>query len=177
MDTRQWSIWSDFDRHAQDCLRSAFDIGRYPVPALARGLVLPAFGPKTGYALFRLPNHSVVGVFARWDYAMDVRAFTRDVDVGDLDGLEERITATCASVNPRAVDELLNALLAARLPAIPGPGMIGVDGVSYELEFGEWFHHARFHWWLQPPSGWQPLSAFLHGMIQLIDWPSHPSLG
>ena len=170
MDTRDRSVWSDFDRYAQECLRrSSFDLGRYPVPPLARALVLPALGTTTGYALYRVATDSIVGVSLRWGWARDERSIARMLTTDVPDSLEPHVTSSAVSVDSHGVDELTKRLLAARVPAMPGPGSIGLDGVSYELAFGEWYHGARFHWWLQPPSGWQPLGAFLHGMIQLID--------
>ena len=170
MDTPHAPIWGDFDRHAHDCLRSSsVDLEPYPAPALARGLVLPAFSQRTGYALYRTADHAVVGVSLRWEYALNRERFAQSGAMDALDGLEEHVRSNCAGVDPREVDQLSNALLAARIPAVPGPGSIGLDGVSYELEFGEWFHRARFHWWLQPPRGWKPLDTFFQGMIQLID--------
>lgn len=165
MDTGR-SLWREFDHNAYKCLRdTSLGLRAFDAPAIARGLVLPAFGPKGGYALFRVDGFSVVGVSARWSFPRDARFRTLD----DVDRVREEITVTSAPVDPFRVDDLVNALVAARIPAIPGHGSMGVDGVTYELAFGESLYGAEFHWWLQPPSGWGPLRTFFQGMIQLID--------
>jgi hypothetical protein len=165
MDTYE-SSWRDFHHHAYECLRgSSFELRHYHEPPLASGLVLPALGRKAGYALFRITRYSVIGVAARWEISLDALLSTTDLRAG----LTHEVKATCAPVDPDEVDDLVNALLAAPIPAMPGRGSMGVDGASYELEFGEAMHGARFHWWLQPPSGWGPLSAFFHGMSRLIE--------
>ena len=165
MDTQR-SLWGEFDHNAYKCLRStSLGLRAYDTSALARGLVLPALGSKAGYALFRITRYSAIGVSARWALRMD--ALRRALDGGE--DLKEEVTATCAPVDPDRVEDLVNELLAAPIPAIPGRGSMGVDGVSYELAFGEVFYGATFHWWLSPPSGWAPLAAFFHGMIQLVD--------
>lgn len=61
---------------------------------------------------------------------------------------------------------LLLELRSIRIPALVDPYM-GLDGVTYSLELGDWWGGARYHWWAEAPPGWEPLEAILQRLLAL----------
>jgi len=43
---------------------------------------------------------------------------------------------------------------------------IGLDGTTYELNIRNGFNSAVYHWWGEPPAGWEDLGKFTAKLIK-----------
>lgn len=44
---------------------------------------------------------------------------------------------------------------------------LGLDGTSYELTIDERLAHANYQWWMNPVSGWTPLTEIADRLLQI----------
>jgi hypothetical protein len=68
------------------------------------------------------------------------------------------------------VERLLDELHHLSLPPFPAPAkIIGLDGVSYGVEFGDHYCSTRLSWWSHYPEEWQPLVDWYDRAITLFE--------
>ena len=70
-------------------------------------------------------------------------------------------------VAPELAERVASALRALSLPAMPS-GVIGLDGVSYELEVFSGMNRALFHWWERLPEEWASLRPMIESLEELL---------
>ena len=58
------------------------------------------------------------------------------------------------------VEEIVSSLESVATPLWPS-GVIGLDGVSYELEISNGMNRVLLHWWLELPAQWLALQPLL----------------
>lgn len=65
------------------------------------------------------------------------------------------------------IQEKLKSIEETQIPAVPEFTM-GVDGTTYELNIGSGFNSVYYHWWGDPPKGWEPFASLVKWlMVQL----------
>lgn len=80
------------------------------------------------------PEESVLEANGEWEFNMSVS------DFGDIVHIIQKIEVTT-------------------IPEFA----IGLDGTTYELNISNGFNSAVYHWWGEPPAGWESLGKFIPG--------------
>jgi hypothetical protein len=139
-----------------------------------RAIVLPSFDDCHAYEIL-LPARSadLPGVAARtiWRRSSDVEKLRNPVAQlkYGLAPLEPTIEEVQAAVPLEPITNLLSKAGAARIPACIVHHRFGLDGTSYELVLGNGFVEARFKWWCDAPTGWEPISTLFGEITALVD--------
>jgi hypothetical protein len=82
-------------------------------------------------------DESVLEVNGEWDFNMPVS------DYGDIVHIIQNIEVT-------SIPEFA----------------LGLDGTTYELNIRNGFNSAAYHWWGEPPAGWENLGKFTEKLIE-----------
>jgi hypothetical protein len=65
------------------------------------------------------------------------------------------------------VQEKMRIIEEAEIPAVPEFTM-GVDGTTYELYLGSGFNSVCYHWWGDPPKGWEPFASLVKWLVDQL---------
>jgi hypothetical protein len=139
-----------------------------------QALLLPAVEHNRSYEIMlsRGAGTSALAVRTTWRRQIDIEKF-RDPVVRLSHGVGMRLRPTIEEVDVQLVTDPVASLL-SRAAALAVPPHIlnssfGLDGISYELVFGQSFVQSRFRWWCRTPTGWEPLAAMLQEIETLVD--------
>lgn len=67
----------------------------------------------------------------------------------------------------QTVERIFAAATALRLPAAPQVAIVGCDGGTCKVTFIAGMHESSFEWWVEPPSGWEPLEQLAQQIITM----------
>ena len=139
-----------------------------------RAIALPSFEDCHAYEILLSPRSAdVPGVAVRtvWRRSIDVEKFRNPVArlKHGLGQLEPTIEEVQSVVPFEPITQLLSKASAATIPACIVHRNFGTDGTSYELVLGGGFVEARFKWWCDAPTGWEPISTIFGEIKALVD--------
>lgn len=139
-----------------------------------RAIVLPSFEDCHAYEILLSPRSAdVPGVAAKtvWRRSIDAEKFRNPVArlKHGLGPLEPTIEEVQTGLPLEPITKLLSKAGAATIPACIVHHRFGLDGTSYELVLGGGFVEARFKWWCDAPTGWEPISTIFGEIKALVD--------
>jgi hypothetical protein len=164
-----------FLEHATGLEARALEILRRPeaypgLPALRRSDVV-----------LRLTKFEGLGKYYVWAVAggADMRLVRRVIWDRPTDNRPGAMNPTTYGSDANVPADLLEQHLAALRsmvlsPFIPCAG-VGLDGVNFGVECGNYMLSAGLYWWSSPPEGWQPLAEWFGRSVEALEalLPSH----
>lgn len=151
------------------------DLVRYR--RVLQALVLPSFQDCYAYEILvsaEKPSEPA-GVRTLWRKIADLEKLRNPV-VRLKYGVQVEPTIEESVVNLPEDDVKSLLTLADNLrvsPRILNP-LRGIDGISYEVSFGDLSARSRFEWWAKPPAGWEPLHDLAQRIRELVDRCNQP---
>lgn len=163
-DTEQQREWLHFESNAIERLRTGSNIKKTGIGRILSLLVAPSFENAVCYDLYKgFTSHEgqrYVMIFSSWQRLKDIRKFETPIERLKYPRfIPPTIEQMEIEVKSDYTDSLLRKFKSVRVPPIIDEAVFGCDGTSYEIQFGELFHHSRFVWWEQGPKEWQHLMS------------------
>jgi hypothetical protein len=164
-------LQAEFSRVSESAVALLRD-GRHrgkPARRLLQFLIIPAFDDPYAWDVVEVGRRDKMRyelVHASWLRNLDRGAFVTPAERA------EHPRPFVPTMNVRSVHvekELIDGFMARigqmAVPLSVADGMMGFDGVSYELAIGELFCSARITWWVQMPSSWSRLQPLLDELV------------
>jgi len=152
-------------------------------------LVLPSFQPPIAWDVFRRPRegHDDDHVLARttWDCDADRSKFNTPVErLRHPYPLVPTIEVRQLAASSDTLRELAVELAGLEI-IIGSPGVVGLDGTTFEIAVDQPPHHipfvakCRLRFWQEPPTGWRGLSAWVSRAERAFieAWSTHGPAG
>ncbi|WP_254513650.1 hypothetical protein [Anatilimnocola floriformis] len=183
VDNEQQEEFSAIRQYATDALRTGLLIEGRTLP-VCQLLILPSFDNPVSW--------DVVSYFSREDGKQTrlVRSTWRmDVDHEALRSPVERqkhprpyqptLESGWVLLDAEKLEALLAQVRSIRIPLLVAEAPMGLDGITYELAFGEFFCNSRIVWWCNMPQEWRELEPSVAELERLFEstWESRPGGG
>ena len=163
--------WYALQQEALSALR-ACGSGERGYVVIARALVLASFDDSRAYALLKPRGRKEAPELVKR------YVWRRTVDLGKFESPVVRLryprplhpTVEADAERPlSSTGPLLARILDARVSPCVLDSPLGVDGVSYEVAFGDSSTRSTFRWWVTPPVGWEPFEQLVTDLETLFD--------
>jgi hypothetical protein len=96
-----------------------------------------------------------------WDSDRDSRAAVLDIE-------SPTVVHRVAYLQREPFERELAAAPPVPLPFNPREGMI-LDGEIWAVECGDYYHHGRLSWSVDPPVPWQPFAAWMKALLNRLE--------
>jgi hypothetical protein len=165
-------------------LERATGLQRDALLALARPEDYPALSKlRTGDVVLRLLRFVAIAQYSAWavatcehDYLVRRIVWNRGQDSPSGPAQKPTIYACEAPVSARLLEPHLQSLRAMTLPPFASCGKLGLDGVHYGVESGNYCCSAGLYWWNAVPEAWGPLDDWFANVLAALDGLLPPEL-
>jgi hypothetical protein len=172
VDHEQMNEWLEFQESALQELRARDDARERSVLLVMRMIVLPSFQAAEKWEVC-CDNSGDSGekyfaALTRWEREADMEKFRTPVErLKHPRELAPTFTILRFDLNAHRAGYWLERFSALSVTPLPKESSIGLDGTSFELEFGHvLFSGSRFLWWNDGPPAWRELTEGVRELLQ-----------
>jgi hypothetical protein len=168
MDVEDQFLWYEFREQATDLLRRSPAQRLHGLCVVFQIIELPSLQEETSWEVClntenNCLNHTVVK--SQWKSIDDSRRFDEWITKTPLQRKHSPLPPPTFATQQFAlseawVTEAVHRIQQFQIPLWINSEHAGLDGTSYELFVDHIQYSARFHWWEEPPTPWQPLHHF-----------------
>lgn len=174
--------WPIFQNRATRAVQKGYEPEHwsgYSDQLLLQVLVKPSFASVVGWQLYQrdpviyrrhpienngLPRY--VACRTEWVKDQDVHKFASPItNLQYLNRLSPTMDFQMVETGPDWAQEIVKKLLAVSVPTFIKSNSIGLDGVSYELNWGNYMAGVKFQWWGDGPDEWRPITDIAIALV------------
>jgi hypothetical protein len=175
VDSFDQAIWNKLQASALCAIREVRS--EQEVETLFRILETPTFGAPKGWHICQSRPGTDQGVYFAsvyvWEKIKDWERFDSPVkriaSRVDVSQIQPTVKTNHIELDEDFIEGLLQRIRHLKLPITPERSTIGLDGVTYEILFGNYFCNSSFSWWAEAPGEWIELETLVKEVIQHIE--------